>query len=212
LGSTAAGASSEAALAADPIITAEVAEASSDTILYVDPNPTVYPKDFAFFYNSVPIGTTGARKGLFHLIYIRNRAGQDSILAHAWCDTLGGTWTLDSLAFRPSGIGWDKMRCWAPTLQQVGNRTYMFYTGVDSSGNQSIGFAYTDSLFTTNIPWHRWPNIPNQPVYQAANTGWASTSGFSNQIQFRDPFVMPDPDVVNYPGRSPAGAILATTR
>ena len=186
--STAGGAASEAALPADPITTAEVSSTAADTIAYVDPDATIYPKDFAFFYNSVPIGTTGARKGLFHLFYIRQiNGGPDSIIAHAWCDTLGAKWTLDRTAFRPSGLTWDKMKVWAPSIQQVGNRVYMFYTGVDSLGNQSIGYAYTDSLFTTNIPWHRF----KAPVYRASMTGWADPG---SPQQFRDPFVMPDPD------------------
>ncbi len=70
----------------------------------------------------------------------------------------------------------------------------MFYTGVDSLGNQSIGYATTPVLGTTNISWDR----PATPVYRASNTGWAYVS---TPDQFRDPFVMPDPDVANYPGR-----------
>jgi len=198
--STASGSGGEAALPADPVVTAEVSSSAADTIQYFDPNPSIYPKDFAFFYNSVPVGTGGARKGLFHLFYIRavRATNADSIIAHAWCDTLGAKWTLDSLAFRPSGLTWDKKRCWAPSIQQIGNRTYVFYTGVDSLGSQSIGYAYTDSLFTTNIPWHRF----KAPIYRAGMTSWADSIGHevTNQQQFRDPFVMPDPDPA-YRGR-----------
>ena len=39
------------------------------------------------------------------LLYIRNKAGLDSIIAHAWTDKLGNPWSVDSMAFRPSGIG-----------------------------------------------------------------------------------------------------------
>ncbi len=192
------GRSAECEVQGDPTTAAVVANALPDTIEFVDPNPRVYPKDFTFFYNSVPVGLSNARKGLFHLIYIRNfgSTGQDSILAHAWCDTLGAPWTVDTLAFRPSGIGWDKTRCWAPSTLQVGPRTYMFYTGVDSLNNQSIGYAYTDSLFTTHIPWHR----QRVPVLKISDETWTDPLGtsFSGNAQIRNPFVMEDP---NNPGR-----------
>jgi hypothetical protein len=197
-----AGASSLAGLAADQISTAETVSADSDTILFRDPNPSVYPKDFAFYYNSVYNPTDPAHpwKGFFHLLYIRNKAGLDSIIAHAWTDSLGKSWSVDSMAFRPSGVGWDKKKVWAPSIQQVGNLTYMFYTGVDSLNNQSIGYATTEMLGTTNISWTRRAS----PVYTARDArSWADTIGHqvSGVLQFRDPFVMPDPDAVNYPGR-----------
>ena len=191
-----AGASSLVGLAADQISVAEAMSAGTDTIMYWDPNPSIYPKDFAFHYNTIYDPTDPAHpwKGIFHLFYIRNKAGLDSIIAHAWTDSLGGPWSLDSMAFRPSGRTWDKMKCWAPSIQQVGNLTYMFYTGVDSLNNQSIGYATTPMLGTTNISWAR----SDTAVYKASNTGWAHTGGV---LQFRDPFVMLDPDVANYPGR-----------
>ena len=188
--------SDQVPLPADRITVAEATSAGSDTILFRDPNPSIYPKDFAFHYNSVYDPTDPAHpwKGIFHLLYIRNKAGLDSIIAHAWTDSLGKPWSVDSMAFRPSGHGWDKMKCWAPSIQQVGNLTYMFYTGVDSLDSQSIGYATTPMLGTTNISWAR----SDTAVYKASNTGWAHTGGV---LQFRDPFVMLDPDVANYPGR-----------
>jgi hypothetical protein len=179
-----------------------VVSATSDTILYRDPDPGVYCHDFAFYYNSVPNPTDPAHpwKGAFHLFYIRVKIANsaDSIIAHAWCDTLGAPWKVDLNAFRPSGVGWDKMKVWAPSIQQIGNLTYMFYTGVDALGNQSIGYATTPMLGTTNISWTR-----NQtPVYRAGNTVWADSVGHeTGRISFRDAFIMPDPDVVKYPGR-----------
>lgn len=195
LATTSIGLAGEANLEADAQTMATVAASvTADTILFADPNPKVFPKDFAFYYNSVPNPTDNHRKGVFHLFYIRQFAptSADSIIAHAWCDTLGAPWMVDTLAFRPSNLTWDKMKVWAPSLQQVGNRTYMFYTGLDSLGNQSIGYASTDSLFTTNIPWHR----NKAAVYTAANTDWADAVGheISGRTSFRDPFVMPDPE------------------
>lgn len=188
--------SDQAPLAADLIGAAEAMSAGSDTILFRDPNPSVYPKDFAFHFNTVydPTHPGHPWKALFHLLYIRNKAGLDSIIAHAWTDSLGKAWSVDSLAFRPSGHGWDKKKCWAPSIQQVGNLTYMFYTGVDSLDNQTIGYATTEMLGTTNISWAR----SDTAVYKASNTAWAHVG---TPTQFRDPFVMPDPDATNYPGR-----------
>lgn len=192
------GASGSEVIPADEIHTDVVTSAGSDTIFYWDPNPRVYPHDFAFHYNSVPNPTDPVHpwKGVFHLFYIRvvRASGADSIIAHAWTDSLGKPWSVDTLAFRPSGHGWDKMKVWAPSIQQVGNLTYMFYTGVDSLGNQSIGYATTAMLGTTNISWAR----SDTAVYKASNTDWAQPAGV---VQFRDPFIMPDPDVATYPGR-----------
>jgi hypothetical protein len=177
--------------------------ATTDTILFTDPAyPAVYCHDFAFFHNSVPDPTNPmhAWKGAFHLFYIRvvNATKADSIIAHAWCDTLGGDWTVDLNAFRPSGVGWDKMKVWAPSIQQIGNLTYMFYTGVDSLGNESIGYATTSMLGTTNITWNR----NHTPVYRAADTKWADSVGVEKpSVSFRDAFVMPDPNEATYPGR-----------
>jgi hypothetical protein len=70
----------------------------------------------------------------------------------------------------------------------------MFYTGVDPAGNQSIGYVTTPLLGKTAISWTRF----DSPVYRATDAGWAHDEV---PQQFRDPFIMPDPDVVKYPGR-----------
>jgi hypothetical protein len=181
-------------VAADEIETEEISY--PDTILFRDPNPAVYPKDFAFFHNVVPSGNSQHPwKGLFHLVYIRhnkNLSGdaQEPCLAHAWSDSLRG-WRVDTLAFLP-GSGWDALHVWAPSIVQVGNLYYMFYTGVDATRDQRIGYATTALLDTTNTQWERqssWVYAPNM-------TAWADTIGlgYSSQLQFRDPFVMTDPD------------------
>jgi hypothetical protein len=192
------GASDLASLPGEQFSTASVTSAGVDTIMYFDPNPSIYPKDFAFVYNSVPNPTDPIHpwKGVFHLFYIRNKAGQDSILAHAWTDSLGKAWSVDTMAFRPSGHGWDAKKCWAPSIRQIGNLTYMFYTGVDSVDNQSIGYATTPMLGTTNITWTR----NSSPAYTSFDTGWADQEGHEIEgvLAFRDPFVMPDPQ---HPGR-----------
>ncbi len=192
---TDAGAASHAWLPAESFGLAFVSNTSIDTILFRDPNPRagVYPKDFAFHYNSVHDPTDPAKpwKGVFHLFYIRNLSGQDSIIAHAWTDSLGKPWSVDTMAFRPSGQGWDAKRVWAPSIQQVGDLFYMFYTGVDAAGNQSIGYATTPSLGRANITWTR----NSEPAYTSFDTDWADPVGSEvpGVRAFRDPFVMPDP-------------------
>ncbi|MCC6653482.1 MAG: hypothetical protein IT348_20190 [Candidatus Eisenbacteria bacterium] len=177
-----------------------------DTVLFRDPNwtaawaTTVYPKDFAFFYNVVAPGG-GPWRGLFHLIYIRhnnNYSGDaaESLLVHAWSPDLRN-WKVDKRAFAPDtahGNAWDHLHVWAPSLLSVGNQVYMFYTGVDANHNQRIGYVTTSLLDTSDTQW----STTRTEVYSAGNTSWADPVGhvpdFLNQQQFRDPWVMPDPD------------------
>lgn len=185
-----------APLAADQIVT-ELASLP-DTILFRDPDRLEgwYPKDFAFFHTTVPTSNPlRPWKGLFHLIYIRakfNTPGSDSTLGHAWSEDLRN-WRVNKHAFGPRrNGGWDDKAVWAPSIVQVGNLYYMFYTGVDSTNNQRIGYATTSLLDTTNTVWQRQSNW----VYSADSTGWADPDGqgIGGQQQFRDPWVMPDPD------------------
>ncbi len=190
-----------ATLAADEIATMEAS--LPDTILFRDPDWFLgwYPKDFAFYYNLVPTSDPlHPWKGLFHLVYIRAKAGasaSDSALAHAWSEDLRN-WRVDTHAFAPRHDGgWDDQKVWAPSIVQVGNLYYMFYTGVDATNDQRIGYATTSLLDTTNTVWQRQSNW----VYSADSTGWAdaTSEGWDPpQQQFRDPWVMLDPD---NPGR-----------
>jgi len=204
------GAVSIGSLGADQITTADAS--MPDTILFRDPNwsPTfstsVYPKDFAFFCDTVPTGNPqNPWRLLLHLVYIRhnnNYAGDaaESLLAHAWSTDLRN-WHVDKRAFSPnygSPTAWDQKHVWAPSIAHVGNLYYMFYTGVDANGNQNIGYVTTALLDTSDTVW----SASRTMCYSAGQTGWADPTGqgFGNpgQQQFRDPFVMPDPD---NPGR-----------
>lgn len=187
-----------APLAADQIVT-ELASLP-DTILYRDPAWSLgwYPKDFAFCHTTVPTADPlHPWKGLFHLVYIRAKSGaaaSDSALAHAWSEDLRN-WRVDTHAFGPRHDGgWDDKKVWAPSIVKVGNLYYMFYTGVDATNDQRIGYATTSLLDTTNTVWER----PSSWVYSADSTGWADRDGhiLLGQQQFRDPWVMPDPDSV----------------
>jgi hypothetical protein len=172
---------------------------TSDTILYVDPDPTVYPKDFALYYGSYPDPTdpTHPWKSLFHLLYIRchciNSTGNQDTIVHVSCSSWGSPWSLPDTIITPRN-GWDGQSCWAPTIQQVGDSIFVFYTGVDASGNESIGYA-TTNFIGPKVTLKRYGN----PVLRASDCPWAYSGG--TPIHFRDPFVMQDPDVVHHPGQ-----------
>lgn len=179
-----------------------------DTVLFCDPEVTSgwYPKDFAFRYETEYDPTDIARpwKGYFHLFYIRakrNAQGQpiadsDSALAHAWSADLRN-WQVELHAFGPRRQStWENGSVWAPNIHHVGNLFHMFYTGVDSVGNQSIGHATAPSLWTPAEFWTRF----DLPMYTVFDTEWAERDGIDNfgKTSFRDPFVMPDPDNPGY--------------
>ena len=168
---------------------------------YFDPDPNVYPKDFAFYYAIAP----NPARGLFHLLYIRHRknatvADDQRTFGHAWSSDLRN-WKSDTSAavFSVSNNAWDHAHVWAPSIVQVGPSYYMFYTGVDtlapnlfSYGNQRIGYATTTAIDTGSATvWTR----RSTPTYTANRTGWAwrDSTGARRQ-QLRDPFIMADPD------------------
>ena len=179
-----------------------------DTVLFCDPQVTSgwYPKDFAFRYETEydPTDIEHPWKGYFHLFYIRAKrneqgqpiAGSDTALAHAWSGDLRN-WQVELHAFGPrKSSDWENGSVWAPNIHHVGNLFHMFYTGVDSVGNQSIGHATAPSLWTAAHLWTRF----DSPVYTSFNTDWADHEGHevSGKRSFRDPFVMPDPDHPGY--------------
>jgi len=169
---------------------------------YFDPDPNVYPKDFAFYYAIAP----NPVRGLFHLFYIRHRknatvADNERTFGHAWSRDLRN-WSSDTSAavFSVSSNAWDREHVWAPSIVQVGPSYYMFYTGVDDQtnppnvlqGNQRIGYATTAAIDTASVTaWSR----RSAPTYTVNKTGWAwrDSTGTRRQ-QFRDPFIMADPD------------------
>jgi len=191
------GATSIASVAAEDLLSLSSSPSAVDTTYYVDPDPNIYPKDFAFYFNTVPSSNPlHPWRGLFHLIYIRHNiaTGAELSIGHAWSDSLAHFHT-DSTSMRffvPSGgANWDAKNVWAPSILPVGNLTYMFYTGVDNSSNQRIGYVTTASLDTTDTVW----SSTRKMVFDADSTLWVDRQGavFSNAQQFRDPFVMPDP-------------------
>lgn len=167
--------------------------------LFLDPDPFVVCKEFTLFYNIVPDPDRGSGKvrGLFHLVYQRSAGPQarETLFGHAWSTDLR-RWAVDTMAFSVDTTAWNALHVWSPSLVRHGTKDYLFYTGVDSLGDQRIGYASTDLLDTTDTEW----DPRRVRVWQATDTRWAVSKPwtYSYITQFRDPFVMDDPDL---PGR-----------
>lgn len=142
----------------------------------------IQPKDFAIV----------ASRDSFHIFYTRqdyNLGGSalDSrVIGHRRSHDLYN-WdpdehTMHSVVSRP-GM-WDGGHVWAPTIiKKPGDITYfMLYTGVDSIDVQRIGVATSTDL---NV----WTQ-DSAAIYQASSVTWALTGTH----EFRDAFVMADPD------------------
>jgi hypothetical protein len=184
------------AIPADVVVTTEV----PDEAYYRDPAyPDAYPKDFAFINAPTPVD--GVWRSLFHIFYIRSwRDGRSEstnevAFGHAWSrDLINWDYTANSLdAFHAdtSDIGaWDHLHVWAPSIVQFGTKFLMFYTGVAENADQTIGYASADSIYTTSpsSSWSRQSTYVHSPP-QALND-WVSPN---HPWQFRDPYVMPDP-------------------
>lgn len=163
--------------------------------LFLDPDPFVITKEFALFYNTVPDPARGPGRvrGLFHIIYQRSAGPQqgETMFGHAWSTDLK-SWAVDTMAFTIDATAWNAAHVWSPSLVHHGSRDYLFYTGVDSLGDQRIGYASTGLLDTTDTYW----DPARTMVWQASNTHWAVprpwTYGYFTQ--FRDPYVMEDPE------------------
>lgn len=189
------GGTTEEPIAADSVRDVDGALAGNcvfNECYYTDPDPNVYPKDFAFIYATAP----NPWHGLFHLYYIRHfKSGvsdpqNEIVLAHAWSRDLR-TWSVPTTftEFTTGTVGWDKGHVWAPSIVHHDSLFYMFYTGVDSVGNQSIGYATTTVLDTSDTVWSR--NRASSFTVASAPS-WAYTAASPQQC--RDPYVMADPD------------------
>jgi hypothetical protein len=143
----------------------------------------IQPKDFAIV----------ASRDSFHIFYTRQDYDLPSsqtakIIGHKRSHDLYN-WdpdehTMHSVVVR-AGL-WDASHVWAPTIiKKPGDITYyMLYTGVDSSNVQRIGIATSTDL---NV----WTQ-DTAPTYQASSVNWAQLG----TTEFRDAFVMADPDSI----------------
>jgi hypothetical protein len=166
---------------------------------FVDPDTAYRPKDFAFFCNTVPTATPNSWRRLFHLIYTREskHGTRQTTFGHAWTKTpdIPSSWQTDTSAFAAGGTPWDAVAIYAPTLLQRGGTVYMFYTGVDAGGNESIGYTSTQLLDTTNTVWGGRIQILNTSDRKPA---WVAPPGGGFRASMRDPFVLEDPE---HPGQ-----------
>lgn len=158
----------------------------------------VQPKDFAFYYQQ--------QLGIFHVFYIvSNRVimstpgyedSTEKCIGHAWSTDLEHWTSMDSVLTIRSDK-WDNAHIWAPTIVQKDLQFKLFYTGVhrDGSGNQiqMTGLATADATLPNDSlkTWTRGDSA----VFYCRMVPWANKNTSDDQgQQFRDPFVIADPD------------------
>jgi hypothetical protein len=130
---------------------------------------------------------------LFHILYQRSGASQatERTFGHAWSGDLR-RWMVDTAAFAVDTTAWNSAHVWSPSLVHHAGRDYLFYTGVNAAGDQSIGYTSAPLMDTTNTMW----DITRVQALRASDTRWAVPDPplFSGHTQFRDAYVMNDPD------------------
>lgn len=86
---------------------------------------------------------------------------------------------------------WDGVHVWAPSIVRAGPTTFhMFYTGVNSANDQTIGYATASSIDTIDAPGH-WTRRTTATLTPSNATDWVKQT---HPWAFRDPFVMADPE------------------
>jgi Glycosyl hydrolases family 43/FlgD Ig-like domain len=157
----------------------------------------IQPQDFAF----VPGGWTPAGTWAFHIFYIRHNQvlawdNTTKNLGHAVSDTLSGWTVVDTAAIAVRPGRFDSDHVWAPSIVRKGLTYFLFYTGVDASGDQRIGLATSTDLVT----WTQGDSILEVTDAHPTQIPWADPSPdslYGGHSQLRDPFVTEDP---NTPG------------
>ncbi len=153
-------------------------------------NPPYRPKDF----------TMVKKDGVYHLFYIRHdttvpMSETEFDFGHAVSTDLF-SWTQLPPVLHARDGAWDNHQVWAPSIVERDGVYYMFYTGVSDSaalpwaGWQRTGIATSTDLMT----WNRL----DAPIYSCLQVPWCWCDSTNRNTGFRDPFVMPDPNV---PGR-----------
>ncbi len=189
------------ASAVHPVRVMGAPTADNSAVYFVDPDTAYRPKDFAFLCNTVPTATPNVWRRLFHLIYTRTLKGAgapgQTTLGHAWTSRpdIASSWHADTNAFAAGATPWDASEVYAPSILQRGDQYFMFYTGLDLAGNESIGYTSTSLLDTTDTVWGSRTQVLNSSNKRPA---WVATPGGGFRATLRDPFVMEDPE---HPGR-----------
>lgn len=181
----ASGALGIATLAADTASLLVVQPACTDEMKEINflSHEDIQPKDFALV----------ASRDSFHVFYTRQDYNLSShpeldskFIGHKRSRDLYN-WDPDEHTFHSivsrTGL-WDGSHVWAPTIiKKPGDITYyMLYTGVDANGVQRIGVATSTDL---NV----WTQ-DSSAIFESSSMTWA----LNGTHEFRDPFVMPDPD------------------
>ena len=129
--------------------------------------------------------------GQYHLFYILQFSREDTSSTRFGHDVSTDLqhWTAlpPVLPIRPGS--WDSRHVWAPHVIERDGTWYMFYTGVDATGKQSTGLA-----ISTDPQLEEWQRL-DHPVFSCEQVPWSWCDAADPYgIDFRDPFVMPDPD------------------
>jgi hypothetical protein len=195
IGGSSAGTMAVAQLDADTASVLSVQPACVDYMKEINliTHEEIQPKDFAIV----------ASRDSFHVFYIRRDMNLDldateKTIGHQRSRDLN-TWALvDKAALQVRPGRWDNFHVWAPTIIKKPNDItyYMLYTGVEDTLMQSlnrhlqiqrIGVATSTDLniWTQDTTW----------IWEPKSTSWAEPDSSTGPgQQFRDPFVMPDPN------------------
>jgi hypothetical protein len=152
---------------------------------------SIQPKDFTLIKHG----------GYYELFYILRRydvqeeEAKERCLGHARTTRLDSTWSSPPdtvLSVRPTY--WDNLHVWAPHIVARQDTFWMFYTGVrrNAAGGtrQITGLARSSDLI-------EWTKLG--AVFSCDSVPWAACDSIGAYgSDFRDPFVMEDP---NQPGR-----------
>lgn len=164
--------------------------ASDAGAAFMIPDPPWRPKEAALVKH----------RDTFHLFYTR---GRYSVPFDSTWNDLGHSISLDLVHWvdlpgvLPARPGhWDNLQIWAPCVFPVVTGTdtlfYMFYTGLthtppDTIKHQRIGLAVSSDLMS-------WTRLEH-PVFACQQTPWTwCKPALEGGGDFRDPWVMPDPD------------------
>jgi len=137
------------------------------------------PKDF----------TLVVAGGQYHLFFMLQHGLDDSSSTRFGHDVSTDLlhWTTLPAVLPVQPGAWDDAHVWSPHVIERDGTFDLFYTGVDSSGKQSIGLATSTDL-------QHWRRL-DHPVFSCDQVPWNwCDAGDANGRDFRDSFVMPDPD------------------
>lgn len=144
------------------------------------------PKEFAFVHDA----------GVFHVFYMMTDMTKpmketEKEFGHAIStDLLNWTQLPPVLHVQPGT--WDSSHTWAPTIIKGGDTWYLFYAGVQDLPFQWPFFQRIGVATSTDLM--NWTHH-DEPVYTGNMVPWAvADSSQFDGAQFRDPFVMEDPE------------------